>query len=178
MKIISVLLVATLLSSCMTSQFGKLYPEGDGEEISVTQRRIVWFFATPSKQERWESLHEKAEAEAGDKDLANVSIEASWSPWSLLMYFGTLGFVEKATMTANLTDTPRGGPTSEELQAVKRGQYFVGMREEYARLVLGHPVDINRTVTENTVREQWVFDDGFDREYVYFENGILTAWQD
>lgn len=37
----------------------------------------------------------------------------------------------------------------------------------------GKPRKINRTITANTEREQWVYDGG----YLYFTNGILTSMQ-
>lgn len=40
----------------------------------------------------------------------------------------------------------------------------------------GRPNDINKTVGSWRVHEQWVYpEEGY---YLYFENGILTAWQD
>ena len=38
----------------------------------------------------------------------------------------------------------------------------------------GQPDDINRSVGSWGVHEQWVYGD----EYLYFENGKLTSWQD
>ena len=43
------------------------------------------------------------------------------------------------------------------------------------RVSRGIPRDVNRTVTADVVREQWVYPDGV---LLYFENGFLTAWQD
>ncbi|MDB5017055.1 MAG: hypothetical protein JWQ84_1887 [Mucilaginibacter sp.] len=49
-----------------------------------------------------------------------------------------------------------------------------GMTKAQARLSWGEPNQIHRTVFSGGVHEQWVYDGG----YLYFENGILTAWQD
>ncbi|MDQ0193080.1 hypothetical protein [Paenibacillus wynnii] len=38
----------------------------------------------------------------------------------------------------------------------------------------GLPKDINKTITENNISEQWVYGDG---KYVYLENGIVTTIQ-
>jgi len=39
-------------------------------------------------------------------------------------------------------------------------------------------MDINRTVSSFSVREQWIYGGLQDRQYLYFEDGILTTWQD
>jgi len=44
-----------------------------------------------------------------------------------------------------------------------------------ALVVLGSPEKNNRTVTANSISEQWVYELG---QYYYFTNGILTSWQD
>lgn len=42
----------------------------------------------------------------------------------------------------------------------------------------GYPTQVNRTVTANGVREQWVYRDASYRsQYLYFVNGKLTAIQ-
>jgi hypothetical protein len=51
---------------------------------------------------------------------------------------------------------------------------WIGMTKEMARESWGEPKDIHRTVTASSIHEQWVY----SGEYLYFENGILTSWQD
>ncbi|RLQ92109.1 hypothetical protein [Planomicrobium sp. Y74] len=52
----------------------------------------------------------------------------------------------------------------------------IGMTaEEVEKSSLGKPESINRTVTAYSVREQWVYENGM---YLYFEDGILTSFQD
>jgi hypothetical protein len=48
------------------------------------------------------------------------------------------------------------------------------MTAEMATDSWGKPEAINRTVVSGLVHEQWVF----GSTYLYFENGILTAFQD
>jgi hypothetical protein len=50
------------------------------------------------------------------------------------------------------------------------------MTDKMARDSWGAPNDINRTVTAYGTSEQWVYDKM--KTYLYFENGILTSWQD
>jgi uncharacterized protein YnzC (UPF0291/DUF896 family) len=52
---------------------------------------------------------------------------------------------------------------------------WIGMTSEMALVVLGSPEKNNRTVTANSISEQWVYELG---QYYYFTNGILTSWQD
>jgi len=56
---------------------------------------------------------------------------------------------------------------------LKQGYYWIGMTREMATISLGSPKDINRTVGSWGVHEQWVY----DSIYLYFENGILTSYQ-
>jgi hypothetical protein len=64
---------------------------------------------------------------------------------------------------------------SKIAQDIINGLIWIGMTDEMAKESLGEPSKINRTVTTYLVSEQWVYN---SRVYLYFENGILTAWQD
>ena len=59
-------------------------------------------------------------------------------------------------------------------EAVLQGKFILGMTSKQVKVSLGHPEDINKTVGSWGTHEQWVYSD----KYLYFENGILTAWQD
>jgi hypothetical protein len=50
----------------------------------------------------------------------------------------------------------------------------LGMTREQVRAAWGKPDDIHRTVTAYAVREQWIY----GSLYVYFDDGVVTAWQD
>jgi hypothetical protein len=51
----------------------------------------------------------------------------------------------------------------------------IGMTDEQVKLSWGNPGKINRTVTVNHVSEQWVYGSS---TYLYFDNGVLTSFQD
>jgi hypothetical protein len=51
----------------------------------------------------------------------------------------------------------------------------IGMTKEEVLEIFGKPKNINRTITANSVSEQWVYSDDI---YLYFNDGILTAIQD
>ena len=59
--------------------------------------------------------------------------------------------------------------------AIEDGKVFVGMSREQARISWGNPLEINRTVSGDTVREQWVYG---GNTYLYFERDKLTSIQD
>jgi hypothetical protein len=50
----------------------------------------------------------------------------------------------------------------------------LGMSKEMVIESWGQPKDIHRTVGSWGVHEQWIYGE----TYLYFENGILTSWQD
>lgn len=54
------------------------------------------------------------------------------------------------------------------------GRVWIGMKDAMAKESWGDPEVINRTVGSWGVREQWVYP---DENYLYFENGVLTHWQ-
>jgi hypothetical protein len=68
--------------------------------------------------------------------------------------------------------------------AIVAGEILLGMTSEQVRLSWGlddfdaEQPRINRTVTRFGSRAQWVFGDFDDRLYLYFDDDILTAWQD
>lgn len=58
--------------------------------------------------------------------------------------------------------------------AIIKGSVYIGMTKEMALEAWGKPQDVNTTTTKYSIREQWVYGDG---NYLYFENGKLTAIQ-
>lgn len=61
----------------------------------------------------------------------------------------------------------------ENWQRILEGKVKVGMTKEMCKLSWGEPKDINETITAGKKSEQWVYSDN----YLYFDNGILTAIQ-
>ena len=58
---------------------------------------------------------------------------------------------------------------------IAKHSYQIGMNKEMMIAVMGKPLEVNRTVTRSGVHEQWVYD---RTHYLYFDNDILTSWQD
>ncbi len=63
---------------------------------------------------------------------------------------------------------------AEKGNKILQAKIWIGMTKEMAIESWGKPNNINRTVTAFTTNEQWVY----GTKYLYFENGLLTAWQD
>lgn len=59
-------------------------------------------------------------------------------------------------------------------ESILKRQVKMGMTQDMARAAWGRPYDINRSVGSYGVHEQWCYSGGC---YLYFEDGILTSWQ-
>ena len=72
-------------------------------------------------------------------------------------------------------DTFKSKQRCEEVIAEK---FWIDMTSDWATMSLGNPNDINKTVTGNLTREQWVYGDPiYGATYLYFDNGVLTSYQ-
>jgi len=61
------------------------------------------------------------------------------------------------------------------VQKITDRKIWIGMTKEMTLESWGEPNDINRSVGSWGVHEQWIYSSG---QYLYFENGKLTSWQD
>lgn len=64
--------------------------------------------------------------------------------------------------------------TKKVWNAIEEEKVFVGMTSKQVELSWGTPEDINTTTSGTSVKEQWVYN---SNNYLYFEDGILTAIQ-
>lgn len=62
---------------------------------------------------------------------------------------------------------------NDDWQLILDGKVKIGMTKEMCDLSWGKPKSINETITSGKKSEQWVYSDN----YLYFDNGILTAMQ-
>jgi hypothetical protein len=62
---------------------------------------------------------------------------------------------------------------AEVFNKLEQGKYWLGMTDEIARFSLGNPKDVNRSTGSYSVHEQWVY----SSNYFYFENGVVTSYQ-
>ena len=74
----------------------------------------------------------------------------------------------------------RGAVRPDFVVFVRSGQIAIGMNQWEVRAVQQYAYSVNRTVTSGGVTEQWVYANanGLAYLYVYFTNGIVTAYQD
>jgi len=63
--------------------------------------------------------------------------------------------------------------SKEMKQLIKDGKIKIGMTQEMVLLSWGQPKDVNKMVGEWGVHEQWVY----GTNYLYFENGVLSSYQ-
>lgn len=77
-------------------------------------------------------------------------------------------------LTANRNKKIKSLYPVEIAQKIIDRKIWIGMTSSMAVLSIGSPKDINRTVTGYQSKEQWVY----DSMYLYFDDGILTAFQD
>lgn len=61
------------------------------------------------------------------------------------------------------------------LDAINNKNIFLGMKDYIVITSVGQPDDINKSVGPWGVHEQWVYN---NEVYLYFENGLLTSWQE
>ena len=61
-------------------------------------------------------------------------------------------------------------------QKILKGYYWIGMTSTMAIHSLGLPDKVNRTVTANSIHEQWIYRN--TDVYLYFEDNLLTSYQD
>jgi hypothetical protein len=62
----------------------------------------------------------------------------------------------------------------EQREQVRTGKVWVSAPAAVAEVAWGRPRRVNQTMTAAGTREQWLYGDG---QYVYIENGIITAVQ-
>jgi hypothetical protein len=68
--------------------------------------------------------------------------------------------------------------SASEWELIAKSSYRIGFSPAQLQLSIGEPEEINRTVVQGLVHEQWVYDKPLFRGYIYFENGKLKSWQD
>ena len=58
-------------------------------------------------------------------------------------------------------------------------RYWLGMSRNWAKMSVGSPDDINTTVIKGLERQQWVYGNPiYGATYLYFDNDVLTSYQD
>jgi hypothetical protein len=82
----------------------------------------------------------------------------------------------------SIADNYRKKFGKEKWEMILRGSVDLGWNKEMCKLALGNPKDINETLRQGYLSEQWIFIDvnkysSDVYHYLYFENGVLTSIQ-
>jgi len=69
---------------------------------------------------------------------------------------------------------------SEDIvETIKSNKIKLGMTKQQVILSWGNPNDINRTMTQYSISEQWVYSKGnYENYYLYFDDEVLKSFQD
>jgi len=131
----------------------------------------------------------EVEMPSGEKEWVNAAlIDSSIESGVLLTYDPVAKQKEQEAAEARQAKVAAAQRSAERISLIKAkkwpaniekavldGKVQIGMTDEQVRMSLGKPVTVNRTVTANTVTEQWVYGSS---TYLYFRDGVLTSWQE
>lgn len=129
-----------------------------------------------------------AKLNSGDEILLYDWYQA---PYFKASYKGQIGYINFATLAENgfiknvllvemKKEIPRLALLSKRYgestaQRLIRKEIWKGMLAEMARDAIGSPNNINRKFYSSGVYEHWIYQNG---KHLYFEDGVLTSWQD
>jgi hypothetical protein len=122
----------------------------------------------------------KRSAREDEQRRAAAAMEAAARPAELLREKAAAEDVKRQRAEDDRAERERAskirakGWAASTTKAVIARQIKFGMSREQVRMSWGEPDDIHRTVIPGQVSEQWIY----GRQYVYFTNGTVTAWQD
>jgi hypothetical protein len=191
-KLLVLLIISFLLSSCATTSSEPKY-EAEEEELSTLEQISKQCLDDPYEPCNEMFLEQRDKIE---DEQANEIIEKYREVFYIINSEDSLDYKER-TINSNMNSLhSKGYDIIIEKHKEKGNKYFVQLLEEGIQplaqlynsqeigigmdkikvvISMGFPNDINRTVTENSKSEQWVYDNGV---YVYLENGEVTSFQD
>lgn len=112
-------------------------------------------------------------------------------PYFKVLYQGQFGYVSymylvKNNITSSIIDNynqehPKVSPLTKKYgfeiaSRIKQKQIWIGMTDDMAKESIGKPTSVNRTVSVWGVQEQWIYRGR--HLYLYFDDGVLTSYQD
>lgn len=68
--------------------------------------------------------------------------------------------------------------SEQHKEDILEGTIRIGMTSEMVEAARGKPSDINRTVNQFGINEQWIYGSVSNRLYIYIDDGIMTSFQD
>lgn len=94
----------------------------------------------------------------------------------LVLFMGCLSLVRTSMKSRRQYIGSHSFLTEDIKRCILEGKITKGMTTKDVLASWGRPNDINRSVGSWGVHEQWVYG-RTDASYLYFENDILTSWQ-
>ena len=116
-------------------------------------------------------------------DLTDEELDELWGGWASISDVDSmrLNRLEREERTWNWRKAQAAYlaiPGKEQHEAVKAGHLAIGMTAYEVWLIMGRePQQKILTTTMTGQIEEWVYSDNSDM-YVYFENGVVTSFQD
>lgn len=125
-------------------------------------------------------LDESGKLLTGSDSITLISFNTLNRYWKV-DYNGTLGYIPDGVFTIHALE--RMDYIIKKYGDIVGGQIYnkdlrIGMTEDMVKDAFGEPDRINRTVTEYTNSEQWVYNISSKMRLYYFDDDKLTAIQD
>jgi hypothetical protein len=130
-----------------------------GEDISIVTGQI-WKCTDLTVEERYYNLSLLIENPLGEKTTISYNhVFDSLNKGRVFSKDGAENYIKRFG--------------KENFNTILQAKLKIGMTAEMCKLSWGRPKSINETITSGNKTEQWVYKDN----YLYFDNGILTAIQ-
>jgi hypothetical protein len=94
--------------------------------------------------------------------------------WLCKDEYGKKSYVNEAALNSECSKVAMPAKPPAKKKVAKQGVHIGMTQEEAIKSSWGKPERVNRTTRRSGVHEQWVYG---GRNYLYFENGILTTIQ-
>jgi len=152
-------------------------PSQDGRSLLVIQKNFSLFVI--EKQEDWSKI-----IVITDPDL--FTSVTGWVESSSIVTKAALREKARQPMERERKKSERERAEKISLyprqiqQLIREHKIILGMTNEQVIFSWGQPLEINRTVTNHYIYEQWVYPgrSSYKRSYLYFHNGLLNSFQD
>lgn len=135
-------------------------------KVVTTKTGQKWKCTDLTIEEEWFTLSLVLENSLGEK--ITMSHEKVFDEWSYGRAYTP--YAAYAVYAADYCTKVFG---QKNFDSILQGKVKIGMTREMCKLSWGKPRSINKTITSGMRSEQWVYSDN----YLYFDNGILTAIQ-
>jgi len=136
-------------------------------ELGMTKEQIIAVVSKPS------------EVIVDDKNLKETLVYSGTNDFGIKVMKDVYFYFKEGVLVAwenesHIYVREHPGLSSGIKDAIIGNEVALGMNKDQVVFVLGNPKDINKTVGTWGVHEQWVY----NYQYVYFENGEVTSWQE